>query len=348
MAADSRGQQHSVAPWAWLCCSCAASAAKAMGGVLGGRAVARSAAECRTDCLRVLFWGTEPTEPGQLTSSSCAVAALPGLVFLRDSESFLSKPMMRYASKRRYGITSCSSLASLGPGRGPGTQSCLLISGSYQPVNTRLSRVWRDPKTPLLTSHKQKSTYSILHSLRSITTMVLSNINMQHISCVLRSPRLARLDRRACTIRATAAPSNQPQTHLTCLITGANTGIGFETALATCRAGYATVLACRDKAKAEAAKAAIKYAMLGCLINIPRALCCIPRAQVPGAKVEVALLDLANLSTVRDFANKALDVGKPLDILINNAGMLKDTVILIVKHAEICARCRRHGAAQPH
>lgn len=31
-------------------------------------------------------------------------------------------------------------------------------------------------------------------------------------------------------------------------------------------------------------------------------------------------MDLANISTVRDFANRALDVGKPLDILINNAG----------------------------
>jgi NAD(P)-dependent dehydrogenase (short-subunit alcohol dehydrogenase family) len=43
---------------------------------------------------------------------------------------------------------------------------------------------------------------------------------------------------------------------------------------------------------------------------------------VPGAKVEVARLDLAELATVRDFAARALDKGFPLDVLINNAGEL--------------------------
>jgi len=42
---------------------------------------------------------------------------------------------------------------------------------------------------------------------------------------------------------------------------------------------------------------------------------------VPGAKVEVAQLDLGDLATVRDFASRALDKGFPLDVLINNAGM---------------------------
>ena len=44
------------------------------------------------------------------------------------------------------------------------------------------------------------------------------------------------------------------------------------------------------------------------------------RGLVPGAKVEVARLDLAELATVRDFAARALDKGFPLDVLINNAG----------------------------
>ena len=41
---------------------------------------------------------------------------------------------------------------------------------------------------------------------------------------------------------------------------------------------------------------------------------------MPGAKVEVARLDLGELATVRDFAARALDKGFPLDVLINNAG----------------------------
>ena len=41
---------------------------------------------------------------------------------------------------------------------------------------------------------------------------------------------------------------------------------------------------------------------------------------MPGAKVEVAQLDLGDLATVRNFASRALDKGFPLDVLINNAG----------------------------
>lgn len=44
--------------------------------------------------------------------------------------------------------------------------------------------------------------------------------------------------------------------------------------------------------------------------------------------MEVALLDLANLATVRDFAKRALDIGKPLDVLINNAGTLSMHVLV--------------------
>ena len=43
---------------------------------------------------------------------------------------------------------------------------------------------------------------------------------------------------------------------------------------------------------------------------------------MPGAKVEAVFVDLADLSTVRTFANKALDGGAPLDVLVNNAGEL--------------------------
>ncbi len=54
-----------------------------------------------------------------------------------------------------------------------------------------------------------------------------------------------------------------------------------------------------------------------CCVMLPAA-----RGLVPGAKVEVAQLDLGDLATVRDFASRALDKGFPLDVLVNNAGAL--------------------------
>ncbi len=44
------------------------------------------------------------------------------------------------------------------------------------------------------------------------------------------------------------------------------------------------------------------------------------RETVPGAKVEAVSVDLADLASIRAFANKALDGGRPLDVLVNNAG----------------------------
>ncbi len=64
---------------------------------------------------------------------------------------------------------------------------------------------------------------------------------------------------------------------------------------------------------------------------------------MPGAKVEVALMDLANLATIRDFANRALDIGKPLDILINNAGSVVFMFHIIVKcTGQTCVFCVKH------
>lgn len=80
------------------------------------------------------------------------------------------------------------------------------------------------------------------------------------------------------------------------LITGGNTGIGFETAKALAKQGYYVVIACRDVDKANAAKAKIL-------------------ASVPNAKgVEVQNIDLADLESVRTFANKALDFGLPISV----------------------------------
>lgn len=85
------------------------------------------------------------------------------------------------------------------------------------------------------------------------------------------------------------------------IITGANTGIGYETALDFAKRGAQVILACRDTKKAEkAAETIIK------LSN--------------NKNVQVEYLDLADLDTVREFANKMNSQLKKLDLLINNAG----------------------------
>jgi len=87
------------------------------------------------------------------------------------------------------------------------------------------------------------------------------------------------------------------------LITGANSGIGYYTALELARKGAHVLLGCRDQGKGERALARI-------------------RAEVPAASAEVVLLDLASLASVRAFAAAELRLGIPLDLLINNAGVM--------------------------
>ena len=69
------------------------------------------------------------------------------------------------------------------------------------------------------------------------------------------------------------------------------------------RKGAHVLLACRDKARGDAALARL-------------------RAEVPAASAEVVLLDLASLESVCAFAAAELALGKPLDLLINNAGVM--------------------------
>jgi NAD(P)-dependent dehydrogenase (short-subunit alcohol dehydrogenase family) len=93
------------------------------------------------------------------------------------------------------------------------------------------------------------------------------------------------------------------QTGRRILITGANSGIGYPAARELARAGAHVVLAARDRARGEAAIARLK-------------------SEVPNARLDLGLLDLASLASVRDFAARELDRGLPLDVLIDNAGVL--------------------------
>jgi NAD(P)-dependent dehydrogenase (short-subunit alcohol dehydrogenase family) len=87
------------------------------------------------------------------------------------------------------------------------------------------------------------------------------------------------------------------------LITGANSGVGYGAALELARKGAHVLLACRDRARGEAALARL-------------------RVEIPSAAAEVVPLDLASLQSVREFADRELRLGAPLDLLINNAGVM--------------------------
>ncbi|MEO6093722.1 MAG: oxidoreductase [Novosphingobium sp.] len=92
------------------------------------------------------------------------------------------------------------------------------------------------------------------------------------------------------------------QTGRCAIVTGANTGIGFEEAKLLASRGARVLLACRDDAKAALAERRIGEA-------------------VPGADIGTLPLDLADLNSVRRAAAIASDEPR-IDILLNNAGVM--------------------------
>jgi NAD(P)-dependent dehydrogenase (short-subunit alcohol dehydrogenase family) len=87
------------------------------------------------------------------------------------------------------------------------------------------------------------------------------------------------------------------------LVTGGTGGIGFETVLALAKAGAEVVVAGRAKTKVDHAVAAVREA-------------------VGTAKVEGLVLDLASLASIDSAAAEVLAAGRPLDLVINNAGIM--------------------------
>ncbi len=85
------------------------------------------------------------------------------------------------------------------------------------------------------------------------------------------------------------------------VVTGANSGLGLVTARELARHGASVTLAVRDTEKGERAATAIREAE-------------------PSAQVRVMALDLADLDSIRAFADAREDIG--LDLLVNNAGVM--------------------------
>lgn len=92
------------------------------------------------------------------------------------------------------------------------------------------------------------------------------------------------------------------QTGRLAIVTGATSGIGYEAALALAGAGAEVILAARDAAKAERAMASI-------------------RRQHPDATLTAQPLDTARLASVRAFGERWRSGGRPIDILLLNAGI---------------------------
>ncbi len=86
----------------------------------------------------------------------------------------------------------------------------------------------------------------------------------------------------------------------TAIVTGANSGLGYQTSVQLAAHGYTVIMACRDSARGQAALDRVT-------------------SEVPNASIELRTLDLASLASVRDFA---AGVSEPVNVLVNNAGVM--------------------------
>jgi NAD(P)-dependent dehydrogenase (short-subunit alcohol dehydrogenase family) len=93
------------------------------------------------------------------------------------------------------------------------------------------------------------------------------------------------------------------QTGRTGLVTGASSGLGLVVARELARAGMEVTLACRDTGKGQAVAESIT-------------------SVVPTARLSVEELDLANITSVRRFADRFSAARDRLDLLVNNAGVM--------------------------
>ena len=100
------------------------------------------------------------------------------------------------------------------------------------------------------------------------------------------------------------------------VVTGANTGIGLETAVALAAMGAHVVMTARSRAKGEAALAEV-------------------RRRTGSDAVELGDLDLASFASIRAFADWLLTTHDRLDVLVNNAGLILDHRLETDQHFEM-------------
>jgi len=92
----------------------------------------------------------------------------------------------------------------------------------------------------------------------------------------------------------------------TAVVTGANSGLGYETTKALAAAGARVIMACRTLSKAKGAQAKLIESLQDSV----------------DPEIEIELLDLASLESVDAFVARMFDQRDDLDLLINNAGVM--------------------------
>ncbi|GHC90641.1 short-chain dehydrogenase [Streptomyces finlayi] len=109
-----------------------------------------------------------------------------------------------------------------------------------------------------------------------------------------------------------------------CVVTGATGGLGLATTRALARRGAEVILAVRDEAKGHRTVASL-------------------REQLPDARLEVRRLDLADLDSVRAFAERLHADRTRLDVLVNNAGVMAPPRTLSAQGHELQLACNHLG-----
>ncbi|GMJ13573.1 hypothetical protein like AT4G23420 [Hibiscus trionum] len=105
-------------------------------------------------------------------------------------------------------------------------------------------------------------------------------------------------------------------TALTAIVTGASSGIGAETARVLALRGVHVVMGVRNVAAGRDVKEAIVK-------------------EIPTAKVDAMELDLSSMASVRKFASDFISSGRPLNLLINNAGIMSTPFMLSKDNIEL-------------
>jgi NAD(P)-dependent dehydrogenase (short-subunit alcohol dehydrogenase family) len=100
------------------------------------------------------------------------------------------------------------------------------------------------------------------------------------------------------------------------MVTGANSGLGYQESLALARKGAMVILAVRNREKGLVALDRIK-------------------SEIPDAELVVMKLDLANIESVKHVADSFLEEFERLDILINNAGLMAGPLLRTTQGFEI-------------
>ncbi len=115
----------------------------------------------------------------------------------------------------------------------------------------------------------------------------------------------------------------------TAVVTGANSGLGYETTKALAASGARVIMACRTLSKAKGAQAKLVESLEETLDDVP--------------EIEISLVDLASLESVDAFVARMFDEFEHLDLLINNAGVMATPPQLTDDGIEFQFACNHTG-----